>query len=147
MAQESSRNNNGLRRRQALALGAAAAGVAALPARADTKLTIWTGFPEMEPVYRAIAADYAKAHPGVTFDYFSTSLREAEQKLSAAVPTGTGPDVFDIGTNISVNFIDAGLLEPNPPDIDTYLKSGAWNMDVVEFSKVADKTYGLPLME
>jgi ABC-type glycerol-3-phosphate transport system substrate-binding protein len=78
MAPESSRNQNGLGRRQALALGVAAAGAAALPARADTKLTIWTGFPEMEPVYRAIAVDYAKAHPGVTFDFFSTSLREAE---------------------------------------------------------------------
>jgi multiple sugar transport system substrate-binding protein len=147
MAQESSRNRNGLGRRQALALGVAAAGVTALPARADTKLTIWTGFPEMEPVYRAIAADYAKAHPGVTFDFFSTSLREAEQKLTAAVPTGTGPDVFDIGTNISVNFIDSGLIDPNPPEIDAYLKSGPWNKFTTDFFTIDGKTYGLPWSE
>jgi multiple sugar transport system substrate-binding protein len=147
MAQESSRNQNGLGRRQALALGVAAAGAAALPARADTKLTIWTGFPEMEPVYRAIAADYAKAHPGVTFDFFSTSLREAEQKLTAAVPTGTGPDIFDIGTNISVNFIDSGLIDPNPPEIDAYLKSGPWNKFTTDFFTIDGKTYGLPWSE
>src|ERR1700752_5127780 len=115
MAQESSTGRNGLRRREALALAAAgaAARLGARPARADTKLTIWTGFPEIEPVYRAVAADYSKAHPEVSFDFFSTTLREAEQKLTTAVPTGTGPDVYDIGTNISVNFIDNGLIDPN----------------------------------
>ena len=67
------------------------------------------------------------------FDFFSTSLREAEQKLTAAVPTGTGPDIFDIGTNISVNFIDNNLIEPNPPDIDAHLKSGLWDKFTVDF--------------
>jgi hypothetical protein len=65
----SSSHRNSLRRREALALGGAAAGVAALPARADIKLTIWTGSPEIQPFYQAVAADYAKTHPGVTFDF------------------------------------------------------------------------------
>ena len=149
MAQESSTGRKGLRRREALALAAAgaAATFGARPARADTKLTIWTGFPEIEPVYRAVAADYAKAHPGVSFDFFSTTLREAEQKLTTAVPTGTGPDVYDIGTNISVNFIDNGLLEPNPPDIDKYVRSGAWDKFVVDFLSIDGKTYGVPFGE
>ena len=63
------------------------------------------------------------------------------------MPTGTGPDIFDIGTNISVNFIEAGLIEPNPPDIDQYLKSGAWNKFMVDFFTIDGKTYGLPLLE
>ena len=147
MAQKSSSNRNGIGRRQAIALGAAAAGAAALPARADTKLTIWTGAPEAEPLYQAVAADYAKAHPGVTFDFFSTSLREAEQKLIAAVPTGTGPDIFDIGTDITINFIDNGLIDPNPPEIDAYLKSGAWDKFTVDFLTLDGKTYGLPFLE
>ena len=103
-----------LRRRDALALAGAAALAGTRSARAaDTKLTIWTGYPEIQPVYQAVAAEYAKTHPGVTFDFFSTSLREAEQKLTAAVPTGTGPDIFDIGTNISINFIDNFQLHPS----------------------------------
>ena len=109
-------------RRQVLKLvagtGVAAAGsLAAAPltarAQASTTLSLWTGYPELVPYYQAVADAYAKTNPGVSFTIFSTSLREAEQKLSAAVPTGTGPDIFDIGTNISVNFIDAGLIEPN----------------------------------
>ncbi len=136
-----------LRRRDALALAGAAALAGIRPARADTKLTIWTGYPEIQPVYQAVAAEYAKTHPGVSFDFFSTSLREAEQKLTAAVPTGTGPDIFDIGSNISVNFIDNGLIEPNPPDIDAHLKSGLWGKFTVEFFTLDGKTYGLPFLE
>jgi multiple sugar transport system substrate-binding protein len=135
-----------------LAAGAGLAGAVGFapagPARAaTTTLSIWTGFPELQPFYQAVADAYSKLHPEVTFSIFATSLRECEQKLSAAVPTGTGPDIFDIGTNISVNFVDAGLLDPNPPEIDQYLKSGSWDTHVVEFSAIGGKTYGLPLME
>jgi len=137
-----------LGRREALALGGAAAAVAAIPAaRADTKLTVWTGYPEIQPVYQAVAADFAKTHPSVSFDFFSTTLREFEQKLTAAVPTGTGPDVYDIGTNISVNFIDNSLLDPNPPNIDAYMKSGPYDKFTVDFFTTDGKTYGLPFLE
>ncbi len=135
-----------------LAAGAGLVGGSALrmssPAfAADTTLAIWTGFPELQPFYQAVADAYGKLHPEVKFTFFSTSLREAEQKLTAAVPTGSGPDIYDIGTNISINFIEAGLIEPNPADIDQYLKGGAWSKDVVEFFTLKGKTYGLPLME
>jgi multiple sugar transport system substrate-binding protein len=114
---------------------------------ADATLAIWTGFPELQPYYQAVADAYTKQHPDVKFTIFSTSLRECEQKLTAAVPTGTGPDIYDIGTNISVNFIEARLIDENPSDVDTYLKSGPWNKEVIEFLAIAGKTYGLPLME
>jgi len=135
-----------------LAAGAGLAGADGLrltsPARAaDTTLAIWTGFPECQPFYQAVADAYTKLHPEIKFTVFSTSLREMEQKLSAAVPTGTGPDIFDIGTNITINFIEAGLLDPNPADIDQYLKAGAWNKFLVDFVSVKGKSYGLPIWE
>lgn len=135
-----------------LAAGAGLAGAGVLPfaprARAaDTTLAIWTGFPEVQPFYQAAADAYTKQHPEIKFTVFSTSLREMEQKLSAAVPTGTGPDIYDIGTNITVNFIEAGLIDPNPADIDEYLKSGPWNKFLVDFVTLKGKSYGLPLWE
>jgi len=126
--------------------GGAALAPASRAAGAVT-LSIWTGFPELVPFYKAVGDAYTKLHPGVTVSLFSTSLREVEQKLSAAVPTGTGPDIYDIGTNISIKFINGGLLDPNPPDVVAYLKSGAWDPAVVEFLGVGGKYYGLPLME
>ena len=73
---------------------ASASGIAFAPRAqaADTTLAIWTGFPELQPFYEAVAKAYSSANPGVKCTVFSTSLRETEQKLSAAVPTGTGPE-------------------------------------------------------
>src|SRR5712692_5134016 len=135
-----------------LAAGAGLAGAGAVklsqPARAaDTTLAIWTGFPECQPFYQAVADAYTKLHPEVKFTVFSTSLRENEQKLSAAVPTGTGPDIYDIGTNITINFIEAGLIDANPPEIDQYLRAGGWNKFVVDFFTLKAKSYGLPIWE
>jgi multiple sugar transport system substrate-binding protein len=135
-----------------LAAGAGLAGAGALTlpraARAaDTTLTIWTGFPECQPFYQAVADAYTKLHPEVKFTVFSTSLREMEQKLSAAVPTGTGPDIYDIGTNITVNFIESGLIDANSADIDKYLRGGGWNKFVVDFFTINGKSYGLPIWE
>src|SRR5437588_6190318 len=129
---------------------AAAGGVGLAPARqaaGATTLSIWTGFPEVGQFYKAVADAYGKMNAGVTVTLFSTSLREVEQKLSAAVPTGTGPDIYDIGTNISIKFIEGGLLDPNPPAVEQYLKSGAWHASVVDFFGISGKHYGLPLME
>jgi len=125
----------------------AAGGVAAGPSQAASEVTLslWTGFPETEPFYKAAAADYAKTHPNVKVTILSTTLREHEQKLSAAVPTGTGPDIYDVGSNISAKFIDGGFLDPNPPNVDRYLKSGAWSPFVVNYMTINGKTYGLPL--
>jgi multiple sugar transport system substrate-binding protein len=122
-------------------------GFPARRARAATELSLWTGYPELVPFYKAVAEAYAKTHSGFTLEVLSTTLREAEQKLSAALPTGTGPDMFDVGINISIKFIQAGLLEPNPEDVDQYLKSGAWNDFTVKYFTRDGKTYGLPLLE
>ncbi|HHY45904.1 MAG TPA: extracellular solute-binding protein [Firmicutes bacterium] len=109
-------------------------------------INIWTGFPELEPFYKWAGAEFAKSHPGVNFQVLSTSLREFEQKLTAAIPTGTGPDVFDVGPYIAIKLIDAGLLPPNPPEVDAHLKGGAWSKFSVDYVTIGGKTYGIPLM-
>jgi multiple sugar transport system substrate-binding protein len=129
---------------------AAAGGLGTLPtagAASEVTLSVWTGFPELVPFYNAVGAAYGKEHPNVKLSVFQTSLREMEQKLSAAVPTGTGPDMYDVGTNITIKFIEGGLIDPNPPDVVQYMKGGAWNSAVVNFFDVNGKSYGLPLME
>jgi multiple sugar transport system substrate-binding protein len=137
----------GIGRRTMLTLAGAAAAAPAARAAGAITLAIWTGYPELQPYYQSVADDYRKTHPNVQFSFFSTSLREAEQKLTAAVPTGTGPDIYDIGTNITVNFIDNGLLNPNPPAIDQYLKGGGWDSFITRFFTLSGKSYGLPLLE
>jgi len=124
-------------------LGRPGASVAAEP----VSLSLWTGYPELEPFYKKAAEEYAKTHPGFKLDTLSSQLREVEQKLTAAIPTDTGPDLFDIGRNISLNFADAGLLPPNPPKVMSLVKSKAYHPVVVEYNTWKGQVYGIPFQE
>lgn len=142
----------GLDRRSTLKLGGSALAVASTVgittrAHAATTLSLWTGYPELAPYFKVVAESYAKANPGFELQVLSTTLREAEQKLSAAIPTGTGPDIADMSNAIAIKFIGAKLLDPNPDDVASYLKSGAWNDFTVDYFTIDGKTYGLPLLE
>jgi multiple sugar transport system substrate-binding protein len=125
------------RKRTSIGL-AAAAGVAALRPRigvaAPVTLSIWTGFPEIEAFYKTAAQEYAKKNPGFKLETLSSQLREMEQKITASIPTDTGPDLFDIARNITISLADANLLPPNPPKVMSLLKSKAFHLVVVEYN-------------
>jgi hypothetical protein len=94
-----------LGRRGALTLvaGTSVAAIAGASAEAaDVTLSCWTGYPELVPWYKERGDAYAKDHPGFSLNVLSTTLREHEQKLVAAMPTGTGPDLFDVGLILSI---------------------------------------------
>ncbi len=134
-------------RRSALQL-AAGAGIAAASRKAnaaDVTLAVWTGYPELVPWYQAIGAEYTKAK-GTKVTVFSTTLREHEQKLAAAVPTGTGPDIFDVGQILGITFIEAGLIKPNTGAVEALLKSGSYRKSSVDQFTIEGKTYGLPML-
>ena len=114
-------------------------------ASAET-IHVWTGFPELEPFYKWAGEEFSKTHPGVDFEVISTSLREFEQKLTTALPTGTGPEVFDVGPYIAIKLIDGGVLPANPQDLNEHLKSGAWSDFSVDYVTVDGNTYGIPMM-
>lgn len=109
-------------------------------------LTMWTGLPELEPYISACAEDYKEEHPNVTVEVLSTDLREDEAKIAAAIPTDTGPDIFDVAVYSAMPFIEQGLLEPNPPDVDAYVKAN-WTDFMVNYLSFDGKTYGVPMME
>ncbi len=138
--------------KQVGAASLAAAGASAWRPRASVaaspvKLSIWTGYPEVEPFYKKAAEEYAKTHPGFQLETLSSQLREMEQKLTASIPTDTGPDLFDIGRNITISFCDAGLLPPNPPKVMSLVKSKAYHPVVVEYNTWKGQVYGIPFLE
>jgi multiple sugar transport system substrate-binding protein len=116
-------------------------------AQSPAPLSLWTTSPELVPYYEAVASEYGKTHPNVKLTFLSASAREMEKKLAAAIPTGTGPDIMDIGLNISIQFIEGGFIDPNPPDVDQYFKGGGWNKVVVDALSLNGETYGLPLQD
>lgn len=109
-------------------------------------LSLWSAH-DIEPFYQMAAEAYAKTHPGFKLETVSSTLRELEQKLKASIPTGTGPDLFEMGRSITILFADAGLLPPNPPDVMRLLTSKAYNPAVVEYGMWKGRSYGIPVMD
>jgi len=138
---------------------APAAGATAAPAAAATSapaaaqstksgsLSVWTGYPELEPFYKSVAGEFSKTYPKVSVEVLSSTLREMEQKLSTAVSTGQGPDVFDIGPNIIIKFIEGGLADPVPAEIEQYIKSGIYTDFVLGYLTYSGRLYGIPLLD
>ncbi len=125
----------------------AAEAPAPAPAEEAVTLTIWTGYPELEPLYRDVADQFMATHPNVKFEFLSTTLREFETKLQAALPTGTGPDIFDVMPNITPILIEGELIDPNPPDVDALVKGGAYDEFTVNYFTFDGKTFGIPMLD
>jgi multiple sugar transport system substrate-binding protein len=117
------------------------------PEAKPVTLTVWTGYPELEPVYKAVADQFKVTHPNVKFEFLSTTLREFETKLQAALPTCTGPDIFDVEPNIAPILVANQLIDPNPPAVDALVKSGAYAPFVVNYFTYDGKTYGIPQLD
>lgn len=108
-------------------------------------LNVWGGYPENDEVYRQAGEAFTALHPNVSFTIFSTDLRGFEQKLVTALPTGTAGDVVIRTTNFLARFIDEGLLQPAPDDIEAAVTGGDYHPAVVQDSTYAGDIWGLPI--
>ncbi len=111
----------------------------------STKLSLWSGFPEMVPFYEKVAKDYQELHPDVEVEVLAYDLRDFEQKLSVTIPTDTVADMIEISNYAIRKFVEAGFIPPNPPDIDAMLKGGSYSQFAIGQSAYGDDTYGIPL--
>jgi multiple sugar transport system substrate-binding protein len=118
-----------------------------VPNTTSGTINVWTGYPELEPLYKNVAQTFNQTYPKVSVEVLSSTLREMEQKLSTAVSAGQGPEVFDIGPNIIVKFIDGNLADPLPPDVDQYVKSGIYSKFTLDYLTYNGKLYGIPLLD
>ena len=111
---------------------------------APVALSVWGGFPEMDPVYQAAGAAYKALHPNVDVSTFSTDLRGFEQKLTTALPTGTAGDIIVYGADWLSRFIDQDLFAEMPADLDAFIKSGAFDPAIVADTTYKDRLWGVP---
>lgn len=132
---------------QAPAAQEPAATVAPAIDNTDATLTIWTGFPELEPLYKDVATQFQATHPNVKFEYLSTTLREFEAKLQTALPACAGPDIFDAGSNLAPILVEGQLIDPNPAAVEAQVKSTAYSEYVANYFTYDGKTYGVPMLE
>jgi multiple sugar transport system substrate-binding protein len=110
------------------------------------ELSLWSGYPEMAPLYDKVIADFQAKYPKVKVSYLTHPLREYEQKLAATIPTDTGPDVFEGSMYANLKFIEAGLLPVVPAAVLDQTK-GMYDNFLVDYNTIRGKRYNIPFFE
>lgn len=92
----------------------------AAPAAKEEPVTIEFWFhefaPEVERV-KELAAQYSAEHPNVKINITSAPLADYTQKLSVAMATGTGPDLYDLGTWFMSTYQTKKMMAPVQLDV------------------------------
>ncbi len=124
------------------------AGVSLFAADKPVKLSLWSGYPEMEPLFKHAAAEYKKLHPNVDIDVLTHPLREYEQKLSATIPSNTAADVLDVSGYALQKFVEAGFIPKTPASLETFVKKAGRYTDFTKQSMTYKNTlYGVPFFQ
>ena len=131
-------------RRPVFAMAAAALFASMLPAQAE-KLTIWGGWPEMEPFYKRVGEQLKKKYPDLEISVELIALREHEKRNALALPSGAAADVIEMEVE-ATRYLEGGLVPPAPDNVVKFVKDGKhfdkFFQDSVTFE---DKIYGVPL--
>ena len=128
-----------------LLLGLCSYGIFAAPKQ--IKLSLWGGYPEMAPFYTKVIEDYQKLNPNVQITFLTHPLREHEQKLSAAIPSNSAADILETSPYVMRKFIDAGFMDPNPKDIEKWMKSGIYDQFYLDEATINKRLYGVPFFQ
>ncbi len=132
----------------AVVAGFAVAGGAQETKGGPVTLSLWSGYPEMEPFYKYAAEQYKKSHPEVEVNVLAQPLREFEQKLSATIPSDTAADIIEISMYANQKFIEAGLIPELPAKVkDYFMVPGRYSDFAKNNNTYKGKIYGLPIFQ
>ena len=92
------------------ALAFALSGASAL----SQEITVWSGYPEMEPFYRRVAEGMKAKHPNLKVSVQAIPLREHEKRLALSLPSRAAADVLEMEVATATRYLEAGLLQPAP---------------------------------
>ncbi|MEK3723250.1 extracellular solute-binding protein [Paenibacillus sp. FSL H8-0034] len=123
--------------------GAAQPGTSASDGKA-VSLSIWTGWPELDPFFKKMADDYKKTKPNVSIEISSFPLRDYEKKVAAALPSKSAADILPLNPNLALRYIEGKMLQTIPDDLVKQNNSGIHQKLIVDTTVVGDKSYGVP---
>jgi multiple sugar transport system substrate-binding protein len=112
----------------------------------ETKISLWEQAPQMTSFYEKAARDYQEIHPDVEIEVLCVNVRDFEQKLSVTIPINTAADIVGANNSFMSRFIEAGCIDPNPPDIDAmFREEGHYSQWTINHALYNDITYGIPI--
>lgn len=116
------------------------------PSKEPVKLTVWTGYPELDPWLQKMAKAYNEANTNVTIEILSFPLRDFEKKVATSIPSKTCADIISTTPMQAIRYISEGLMIKAPDDLSKFVASGVYNSTIVNDAQYEGITYGIPHM-
>jgi multiple sugar transport system substrate-binding protein len=111
------------------------------------KLTVWSGYPELEPFYRHVADGMKGKFPNLTVAVEAIPLREHEKRVALALASGGNSTlVLELSTADATRYLNNDLLPKAPADVAAFVGTPA---NFVSFfrdsASLGGAVYGVPL--
>src|SRR3954453_10195584 len=121
------------------------AGVSAAQAQ---KLTVWSGYPEMEPFYRHVADGMKAKFPKLEVSVEAIPLREHEKRVALTLASGANstPLVIELNASSAARYLSNDLLPKAPANVTTFVSNPANFSDFFrDRASLGGSVYGVPL--
>lgn len=60
------------------------------------KLTLWSGYPDLQGFYESVAKDFTALNPDITVEVQTFALADLDKKLGMSIPSGTSADILEL---------------------------------------------------
>jgi len=110
------------------------------------KLTLWTGYPELDTWINKMAVEYNAANPNVSIEVSSFPLRDFEKKVTTSLPSQSCADIISMDPNIAMRFAKENMLVKAPDDLSKFVTGGAYDPAVAAVGQLEGIVYGIPHM-
>jgi len=114
-------------------------------AQAQT-ITVWSGYPELEPFYKRVGEAMKAKRPALKVEVSIIPLREHEKRVALALPAGAAGDVIEMVNAMAQRYVEAGLLKPTTPEAAAFVNNNThFDPFMQKVAAWQGKTYGVPL--
>jgi multiple sugar transport system substrate-binding protein len=86
------------------------------------KVTVWSGYPEMEPFYRQVAESMKAKFPGIQVSIEAIPLREHEKRVALALSSGgSGSLIIELPPSTANRYLSNELLPKAPANVAAFV--------------------------
>lgn len=99
-------------------------GLSQVASAAPTEVKLWTSAEALaDPLVERYIKEFEAAHPNVKIQWTTFPWYELRTKVLAAFAAGTGPDIIQIDTPWIPEFVEAGMLDVAPAEVQADLQA------------------------
>lgn len=111
------------------------------------KLTVWSGYPELEPFYRHVAGGMKAKFPTLEIAVEAIPLREHEKRVALALASGgNGSLVLELSTADAARYLNNDLLPKAPANVANFVNDAKnFSGFFRDSASLSGAAYGVPL--